>query len=342
MLENIPRHGPDLGLDVRRAGLHIKQSTESELADLYPSEADGAKPVAYLWARTIRCEASKCGAEVPLMTSFWLKNQGAKLHALRSTVIKEGRRQPRVALEVFQPKTDSEVPAGTVNRAKAKCICCGSVLPPERVRTQLAEQRGGADVIWDEAGKRIGGAQMTAVVTQRRGDRERSFRVPTEKDYDCVWRAKARLDETLAKWERDGSHNHCPVPNELLPPPGTLGFRVQRYGILRWEDLFTARQKVALVELERNVNKLSVDNCSTATKEILALAISRFSDDFSALTHWMSRGTPGPTFTEHTLPMGWDFCELAPFDDASWSYWGSVGGNFTFFRRFFRTYTLDV
>ena len=142
------------------------------------------------------------------------------------------------------------------------------------------------------------------------------------KDYDCVWRAKARLDETLAKWERDGSHNHCPVPNELLPPPGTLGFRVQRYGILRWEDLFTARQKVALVELERNVNKLSVDNCSTATKEILALAISRFSDDFSALTHWMSRGTPGPTFTEHTLPMGWDFCELAPFDDASWSYWG--------------------
>ena len=31
-----------------------------------------------------------------------------------------------------------------------------------------------------------------------------------------------------------------------LPPIGTLGFRVQRYGMLQWGDLFTARQKVTL------------------------------------------------------------------------------------------------
>ena len=29
----------------------------------------------------------------------------------------------------------------------------------------------------------------------------------------------------------------------------TLGFRVQRYGMLQWGDLFTARQKVALSTL---------------------------------------------------------------------------------------------
>ena len=35
------------------------------------------------------------------------------------------------------------------------------------------------------------------------------------------------------------------VPDEPLPPIGTLGFRVQRYGMLKWGDLFTARQKTS-------------------------------------------------------------------------------------------------
>ena len=34
------------------------------------------------------------------------------------------------------------------------------------------------------------------------------------------------------------------------PPIGTLGFRVQRYGMMQWGDLFTARQKVALGALD--------------------------------------------------------------------------------------------
>ena len=35
------------------------------MAALYPKDPDGATPVAYLWARTVRCEAPKCGAEIP-------------------------------------------------------------------------------------------------------------------------------------------------------------------------------------------------------------------------------------------------------------------------------------
>jgi len=76
---------------------------------------------------------------------------------------------PYVEFKIFEPKSDKEVPSGTVTRAKATCLCCGTVLPPERVRAQLAEQRGGADVIFDEKGNRVGGALMTAVVTLHPG-----------------------------------------------------------------------------------------------------------------------------------------------------------------------------
>ena len=56
------------------------------------------------------------------------------------------------------------MPAGTVTRARATCLCCGTVLPPERVRAQLAAQRGGADVVFDAQGQRTGGARLLAVV----------------------------------------------------------------------------------------------------------------------------------------------------------------------------------
>ena len=62
MLEDIPRHGPALAEELRRVGAEVKQAAEKELAEFYPADSDGAKPIAYLWARTVRCEAPNCGA----------------------------------------------------------------------------------------------------------------------------------------------------------------------------------------------------------------------------------------------------------------------------------------
>ena len=52
MLEDIPRHGPGLADELRKAGAEIKAQAEKELAELYPKDPDGATPIAYLWART--------------------------------------------------------------------------------------------------------------------------------------------------------------------------------------------------------------------------------------------------------------------------------------------------
>ena len=104
MLEDIPRHGPGLADELRKAGAKIKAQAEKELADLYPEDPDGATPIAYLWARTVRCEAPNCGAEIPLMRSMWLCRKPNRKWALRPNVVRDDGVVPRVDFEIFEPE----------------------------------------------------------------------------------------------------------------------------------------------------------------------------------------------------------------------------------------------
>ncbi|MCY4164744.1 MAG: DUF1156 domain-containing protein [Gammaproteobacteria bacterium] len=315
MLEDIPRHGPELADELREAGAEIKRRAERELADLYPADPDGATPIAYLWARTVRCEAPDCGAEIPLMRSFWLCKKAKRKRALRHSVERVDGAPPKVLFEVFEPKTEREVRAGTVTRAKATCLCCGAVLPPERVRLQLAAERGGADAKFDADGTRIGGARMTAVVTLRPNKKGRHYRLPSDADYAAVRQAQTRVSSLLEEWERGGKQGLCPVPDEPLPPIGTLGFRVQRYGMLQWGDLFTARQKLALITLG-NLTQSQIDK--EWLKTLVAFGISKQSDFNSSLSRWANHMEKSvATFGRQALPILWDWAEVAPLEQAS-------------------------
>ena len=120
-----------------------------------------------------------------------------------------------------------------MTHAKATCVCCGAVLPPERVRAHLAAQKGGADAVFDEKGRRTGGARMTAVVTLHPGQAGRHYRLPTDVDYAAVRKvASERLVEILGEWERGGKQRLCPVPDEPLPLIGTLALSTSHcYGM---------------------------------------------------------------------------------------------------------------
>lgn len=473
LLEDIPRHGPELAEELRRVGAEVKKAAEQELAEFYPRDPDGARPIAYLWARTVRCEAPNCGAEIPLVRSFWLCKKADRRRALRPKVIQPGgtgfqpvnpwknpeltaqsrnlphlqvpeatyfitfrcrkglqlqaedrsivlqsfhhwngkridldavvvmpdhvhallritdgsslsaithsiksysanqinqrngrsgplwqdesfdhivrdavswqekfdyiRNNPvkaglvkapgeygwvypqehrleacaTVEFEIFTPSSEKEVRGGTVSRAKATCLCCRTTLHPDRVRVQLAAQRGGADVVFDEQGRRTGGARLLAVVTLRDGEPGRHYRLPTDADYAAVWKAQQRLKFVAATKREDGL---SPIPDEPLPlMSGT--FNVPLYGMNSWGDLFTARQKVGLTNL---FDVISGANETDDLSTIATIALSRFADDYSSLCRWMDRETPCPTFARNALPIIWDFVEIWPFDDASW------------------------
>ena len=313
MLEDIPRHGPGLADELRRVGGEIKAAAKKELADLYPADPDRATPIAYLWARTVRCEAPNCGAEIPLMRSFWLCKKTKRKRALRYEVQRPAGKTPRVELEVFEPRTNEEVPNGTVTRARATCLCCGTVLPPERVRAQLAAERGGADVVFDEEGQRVGGARMTTVVTLRADASGRHYRLPTQADYATVHRAQGWIARVLIEWEHGGRQGLCPVPDEPLPPIGTLGFRVQRYGMLQWGNLFTARQKAVLIELLSVMQRIE----SSRQEALLACAFSRVAMSNMSCTRWNAVAEKMQhTFGRQALPIVWDFAEVVVSADA--------------------------
>ena len=317
MLEDIPRHGPGLADEVRKAGAEIKAQAEEELADLYPKDLNGATPIAYLWARTVRCEAPNCGAEIPLIRSLWLCRKPRRKWALQPTVARKEGDPPWVDLEIFQPQNNQEVAPETVSRARASCICCRTVLPADRVRYQLADQRGGADTIFDEMGNRVGGARMTAVVTVMMGQPGRQYRPPTDADYAAVRRAQDRIADLLGNWERNGSQEPCPIPDEPLPPIGTLGFRVQRYGMLQWGDLYSARQKAAIVTLISLSQKIQNDHARILT----TFGVSKQSDFNSSLSRWANHMEKSvATFGRQALPILWDWGEVVPTASASGSF----------------------
>ncbi len=314
MLEDIPRNGAELAEELRKVGAEIKGQTEKDLAQYYPAAPDGGTPIGYLWARTVRCESPNCGAEIPLVRSFWLCKKASRLRALRYEVRRPKDRPPYVELGVFAPKSEREVSRGTVVRGDATCLACQRSLPVERVRAQLREQRGGADTVLDAKGNRVGGARLLAVVTLKDDKAGRQYRAATERDYDGVWKAQ----RAVARVAKEKMPNGISViPDEPLPPQGTLGFRVQLYGMTQWGDLFTARQKLALVTFARLITQAESDT-ARATSNLLAAALSRLADKNASLSVWNQIGEKiEHVFGRQALPIVWDFAEVAIFSDST-------------------------
>ena len=342
MLEDIPRYGRQKvkvkrqnGVEVEAEGLaealrivgkDIKEAAEKELKEFYPDDPDGSKPIAYLWARTVQCEAPNCGAEIPLMRSFWLCKKANRRKALKTKIKRKKAKgeAPEIEFEIFEPKNEEDLQTGTVSRAKAKCLACGSVLPPDRVCAQLAAQKGGADVVFNSKGERTGGSRLLAVVTLKPGEPGRHYRLPKDRDYQAVSKAMKHL-EKVAKQKLPTGLN--PIPDEPLPPKGTLGFRVQRYGMLQWGDLFTARQKISLLELAHSIacSWMSRDPDVHSLSEIIANCMGKRADYASSLTKWhLTFEKTTCTFGRQALPITWDFVEPTALGDTSGAYGAGI------------------
>ncbi len=205
VLEYIPRYGQRLADEVRTWGEWIKREAEKELARFYPDDPDGSTPIAYLWARTILSEAPGEGdtpVEVPLMRSLWLAKKAGRRRALRwvrddkgvvktETVevayVEDGqrvvKRVRRPLLELFEPAKESDVEGGTVARGSATCPVTGFTTKVDRVRAQLKSRRGGA-----------ADSRLFCVVTTRKSEQGRFYRLPTKGDQDAFDAAAVELE----------------------------------------------------------------------------------------------------------------------------------------------------
>jgi putative DNA methylase len=308
-LEYLPTYGqggqgrPPLHEAVRKWGEWVRARAIEELRPFYPLEPDGSEPLAYLWARTIRCEGPGCGAEVPLVGLLWLSRKEKHRVALR---YQGHKARKEVVFEIFEPKSESEVQPPIVKRFSATCPVCGYTTPYARVREQIRARRGGTR-----------DARMIAVITLRR-DGSRGFRLAAEQDAAIARRAA----EELARREREHQGPLPLVPDEPIPPErarGNSGFRMLLYGMETWGDLFTPRQALALSTFVRLVREAHQEvlretgdaGFARAVATCLAVAVSNLVPMLNADAYY-GQDHMRTVFQGSGLPMRPDFAEANP------------------------------
>ena len=307
LVEYIPKYGKRLADEVGKRGEWIQREAEKELAEFYPKDAEGATPIAYLWARTVKCEGPACGAEIPIVRSRWL----AKGKDTASFFVILGNKingKPIVTVEVKSGNPEKTSFAGTVKRGSVTCPVCGFTVSRQRVEA-IAKQ--GAL-----------GERMLAVVFVKRGHTGRTFRTPSAKDISA-WNATAKLTAGMDHHLFGELSN---TPDEPLPYLRSI-FNVHVYGVTRWSQLFNTRQLLAAITFAKLVRRLCnelrqtqhEDDFASAVVTMLALAVDRQINALNRTCYWNPSGPKMQAgFARQAIPMFWDYCEANPFG-------GSVG-----------------
>ena len=297
---------------VRYWGNWVLEEARKELSEFYPPEPDGRIPAGYIWARTIPCQNPACGIEIPLMSQFWLVKREKKRVALYPD-ISSRKLQFRIIGDGYDKWVDGFNPEiGTISRAVATCLVCGSVVDDGNTRRLFREG--------------LAGQTMLAVVLSTDGKSGKSFRVASTSDVKHFRRAEdsifSKAGILSAKWGIPA------VPDEPLPPKKShraVGSQLPIYGFEAWGELFNARQQLTLItfiESIRNAYHAILDGShdshfAEATAIYLAFALDKLATYLCSLTRWR----PDTISFEHAfdrqaLPILWNYGEVNPFSGA--------------------------
>jgi putative DNA methylase len=294
-------------------GAWVLEEARKELEQFYPKDADGSIPVGYIWARTLPCQNPACGAEIPLMRQTWLAKKENRKIALKLIPNRGARRVEVEILGANGEPIDFDPEEGTVSRAHVRCPLCGGTIDDKTTRRLFREGKSGQ--------------RLMAVVLHHPNRPGKTYRLPTERDLAAYRAAEAALVRARHRLAQDWGMD--PVPDEPLPPLETLGFRVQRYGLTRWGDLFNPRQKLALITFAEKVRQAHAHllaqgaepEFAKAVATYLALGMSRMADYMCTLClHDNVQERTVHVFGRQALPMTWDYSELNPTSDAVGSW----------------------
>ncbi|NLV46600.1 MAG: DUF1156 domain-containing protein [Candidatus Hydrogenedentes bacterium] len=311
VLEFIPKYGHRLAGDVRKWGQWVREQAQKELSPYYPTDKDGAIPIAYLWARTVACEGPGCGVDIPLVGRALFASSKNESRAFR-----------------FRAGDDKHVHVEIVNGSKAKsadgtckgfvatCPVCGYSTPKKSVQRQLAARRGGAD-------------DSTLLTVLTLGPAGRRYREASEEDFEAFELAK----QTLSGYaETSAANGLTAIPSEPIPGKHThraVGSQLPLYGFKSWGDLFNSRQLISILILQNRVRdayrtllEQTNEEYAKAIFVLLSFAIDKQADYLSSLCRWVSGGEfiTGALAGEKKLSMISDFAEANPVGPGSGSW----------------------
>lgn len=303
---------------VRHWGNWVLEEAKKEIGRFYPPDPDGSIPVGYIWARTIPCQNPACGAEIPLMRQYWLAKKNKKKVALYPYV--EGKQVKfKIVGDGYEKMPKGFEPEnGTISRAVATCLCCGSVVDDRTTKRLFQEGKAGQ--------------RMIAVILHQPKRTGKIYRIATKKDLETFKEAERYLEkkrqELFDKWGFD------PVPDEEMniEDPTTVAGR--GYGFTKWSDLFNSRQKLALITFvekvrqayEKMLTEGADEEYAKAVVSYLGVGIDRLAIYQTTLGYWHNtRELVNPGMGRQALAMSWDYVEGNPIGgNADWdsaTYW---------------------
>jgi putative DNA methylase len=303
-----------LAEDVRYYGEWMRSEAEQRIGHLYPKaklpDGSEATVIAWLWARTVTCPNPACGATMPLVRSFALSTKKGKEAWARPIVDQAAKTVEFTIGSGIGPVPDSpKIGRG----AKFRCLVCGQAAADQHIKDEGAAGRMGS--------------QLLAIVAE--GEKGRLYLPPNAIHAEIASSAEPA-------WAPEEKLVHDPRAIWCVP-----------YGLTRHRDLFTDRQLVALTTFSDLVSEVrgqvladaitaglhddgmrlddkgvSATGYADAVCTFLALAVSRLSNELSAVCTWASHHTKEhlrATFARQALPMAWDFGEGNPFAESTGS-----------------------
>jgi putative DNA methylase len=297
--------------DVKKWGNWVLEEAKKEIGKFYPNDEDGSIPIGYIWARTIPCQNPSCGAEIPLMRQFWLAKKDTRKIALKP-IIKDKKVEFEIVGQDNNFPSDFEPEKGTVSRAIASCLVCGSTQDDKTVRKLFQDGKAGQ--------------RMVAVVLHHPRAKGKIYRLATEKDLEVFKEAEKYLEEKRKKlmdeWGID------PVPDEEMNQDDPTTVAGRGYGFKVWGDLFNSRQKLALITFTEKVRlaykKMLEEgydkDYAKAVVSYLGLGVNRLTIYATMFGYWHNtRELVNPGMGRQALAMAWDYSEVNPFGgNADW------------------------
>ncbi len=137
------RNNP-LAADVKYWGHWIRGEVQDLLSPFYSTESKTHSPVAYLWARTVKCASPDCKATIPLVSQFWLCKKAGRKIAVR---MRHDLASKELTFDVVEGSyIEFDPNSGTVQRGNAECPVCRQVSPASYIRKEFLAGRGGPAV----------------------------------------------------------------------------------------------------------------------------------------------------------------------------------------------------
>jgi adenine-specific DNA methylase len=298
------RHGLEVLDSFQRIGREFVVRVRDRLHGVFPEERKpGTRPDGYLWARTITCPY--CDGLIPLSPNWRLAPDGTGVRLIPD------EKSKRCRFEIVRSVEDQS--QGTLARGDAQCPFpgCGRVVDQEQVRQRSRDGVMGEQLYAVVFKARIESKTKTGKTREKW---ERGYRAPRDED-DNTKAILAALEEKKHEWEALAI-----LPTEEVGPQHPK-YRLDRYGIVRWTEVFFPRQllchgtsvEVFRELLDEEQAKGKLDEATKAAFVYLSLALDKLRDYNSRMTRWHSnREVMVNTFDRHDFAFKWSYAEMAP------------------------------